>query len=76
MSERKLLMKIAIMLFKKEKFTLGQASRFAKMDQLERTNYFCGAFPITLISTLRERRIIKAVITIKGIFHQELTVDR
>jgi len=35
MSETELLVEIAIMLFEKEKFTLGQASRFAKMNQLE-----------------------------------------
>jgi len=32
MSETELLVEIAIMLFEKEKFTLGQASRFAKMN--------------------------------------------
>jgi len=35
MSEAELLAEIAIMLFQKERFTLGQASRFACMSQLE-----------------------------------------
>jgi predicted HTH domain antitoxin len=35
MSETELLTEIAVMLFQKEKFTLAQASRFAKMDQLQ-----------------------------------------
>jgi predicted HTH domain antitoxin len=35
MSEAELLTEIAVMLFQKEKFTLGQASRFAKMNQLQ-----------------------------------------
>jgi predicted HTH domain antitoxin len=35
MSEAELLTEIAIMLFQKEKFTLGQASRFAKINQLQ-----------------------------------------
>lgn len=34
MSESELLTEIAILLFKQERFTLGQASRFAKMSQL------------------------------------------
>ncbi len=35
MSEAELLQEIAIMLFQQERFTLGQASRFALMNQLE-----------------------------------------
>jgi predicted HTH domain antitoxin len=35
MSEAELLAEIAIMLFQKERFTLGQASRFARMSQLQ-----------------------------------------
>ena len=35
MSEAELLTEIAIMLFEKERFTLGQASRFARMSQLQ-----------------------------------------
>jgi predicted HTH domain antitoxin len=35
MSEDELLLEIAIMLFQQEKFTLGQASNFAKMNQLQ-----------------------------------------
>lgn len=34
MSESELLTEIAILLFEQERFTLGQASRFAKMSQL------------------------------------------
>ena len=35
MSEAELLQEIAVMLFQKERFTLGQASRFALMNQLQ-----------------------------------------
>lgn len=35
MSEAELLTEIAIMLFEKERFTLGQASRFGRMSQLQ-----------------------------------------
>ncbi len=35
MSETELLQEIAIMLFQKERFTIGQASRFAGMNQLQ-----------------------------------------
>ncbi|MEW6498180.1 MAG: UPF0175 family protein [Cyanobacteriota bacterium] len=35
MSENELLTEIAILLFEQERFTLGQASRFAKMSQLQ-----------------------------------------
>jgi predicted HTH domain antitoxin len=35
LSERELKVEIAIMLFEKEKLTLGQASRLAAMDRLE-----------------------------------------
>ena len=35
MSEAELLQEIAIMLFQQERFTLGQASRLALMNQLE-----------------------------------------
>jgi predicted HTH domain antitoxin len=35
MSEAELLQKIAVMLFQQERFTLGQASRFAGMNQLQ-----------------------------------------
>lgn len=35
MSEAELLQEIAVMLFQQEKFTLGQASRFALMNQLQ-----------------------------------------
>ena len=35
LSERELKAEIAVMLFQKEKLTLGQASRFAAMDYLE-----------------------------------------
>ena len=35
MSESELLTEIAILLFEQERFTLGQASRFAKMNQLQ-----------------------------------------
>ncbi|MBE9247861.1 UPF0175 family protein [Dolichospermum sp. LEGE 00240] len=35
MSEDELLLEIAIMLFQQEKLTLGQASNFAKMNQLQ-----------------------------------------
>lgn len=35
LSEWELLTEIAIMLFQQEKFTLGQASSFAKMNQLQ-----------------------------------------
>lgn len=35
MSEAELLKEIAIMLFQQERFTLGQASRFALMNQLQ-----------------------------------------
>lgn len=35
MSEAELLQEIAVMLFQKERFTLGQASRFAGMNQLQ-----------------------------------------
>ncbi|MDF5728642.1 MAG: UPF0175 family protein [Rhizonema sp. PD38] len=35
MSEAELLTEIAVMLFQIEKFTLGQASSFAKMNQLQ-----------------------------------------
>ena len=35
LSESELLTEIAIMLFQQEKFTLGQASSFAKMNQLQ-----------------------------------------
>ena len=35
MSEAEFLTEIAIMLFQKERFTLGQASRFARMSQLQ-----------------------------------------
>jgi predicted HTH domain antitoxin len=35
MSEAELLQEIAIMLFQQERFTLGQASRFAFMNQLQ-----------------------------------------
>jgi predicted HTH domain antitoxin len=35
MSEAEFLQEIAIMLFQKERFTLGQASRFAGMNQLQ-----------------------------------------
>ena len=35
MSEAELLQEIALMLFQKERFTLGQASRFAGMNQLQ-----------------------------------------
>jgi predicted HTH domain antitoxin len=35
MSEPELLTEIAIMLFKQERFTLGQASNFAQMNQLQ-----------------------------------------
>jgi predicted HTH domain antitoxin len=35
MSESELLIEIAILLFEQERFTLGQASRFAKMSQLQ-----------------------------------------
>ena len=35
MSEAELLQEIAVMLFQKERFTLGQASRFARMNQLQ-----------------------------------------
>jgi len=35
MSEAELLQEIAIMLFQQERFTLGQASRFALMNQLQ-----------------------------------------
>jgi predicted HTH domain antitoxin len=35
MSESELLIAIAILLFEQERFTLGQASRFAKMSQLQ-----------------------------------------
>lgn len=35
MSEAELLQEIAVMLFQQERFTLGQASRFASMNQLQ-----------------------------------------
>jgi predicted HTH domain antitoxin len=35
MSESELLTEIAILLFEQERFTLGQASRFPKMNQLQ-----------------------------------------
>jgi predicted HTH domain antitoxin len=35
MSESELLTEIAILLFEQERFTLGQASRFAKMSQAQ-----------------------------------------
>jgi predicted HTH domain antitoxin len=35
MSESELLTEIAILLFEQERFTLGQASRFTKMSQLQ-----------------------------------------
>ncbi len=35
MSEAELLQKIAVMLFQQERFTLGQASRFAGLNQLQ-----------------------------------------
>ncbi|MEE3719002.1 UPF0175 family protein [Tumidithrix elongata RA019] len=35
MTEAEMLQEIAIVLFQKDKFTLGQASRFANMNQLE-----------------------------------------
>ncbi|MFB8790860.1 MAG: UPF0175 family protein [Potamolinea sp.] len=35
MSEAELLQEIAVMLFQQERFTLGQASRFALMNQLQ-----------------------------------------
>jgi predicted HTH domain antitoxin len=35
MSEAELLQEIAVMLFQQERFTLGQASRFAGMNQLQ-----------------------------------------
>jgi predicted HTH domain antitoxin len=35
LSERDFKVEIAVMLFEKEKLTLGQASRFAAMDRLE-----------------------------------------
>ena len=35
MSEAELLQEIAVMLFQKERFTLGQASRFAGINQLQ-----------------------------------------
>ena len=35
MSEAELLQEIAVMLFQKERFTLGQASRLAGMNQLQ-----------------------------------------
>ncbi|MBD1808031.1 UPF0175 family protein [Microcoleus sp. FACHB-SPT15] len=35
LSESELLTEIAILLFEQERFTLGQASRFAKMNQLQ-----------------------------------------
>jgi predicted HTH domain antitoxin len=35
MSEAELLQEIALMLFQQERFTLGQASRFALMNQLQ-----------------------------------------
>ncbi|HYW19627.1 MAG TPA: UPF0175 family protein [Nodularia sp. (in: cyanobacteria)] len=35
MSDTELLKKIAVMLFQQERFTLGQASNFARMNQLE-----------------------------------------
>jgi predicted HTH domain antitoxin len=35
LSERELKLEIAVMLFEKEKLTLGQASRFAAMDYLK-----------------------------------------
>ncbi|BCL39141.1 UPF0175 family protein [Nostoc sp. MS1] len=35
MSETEMLQEIAIMLFQQERFTLGQASNFAQMNQLE-----------------------------------------
>ena len=35
MSEAEMLAEIAILLFQQERFTLGQASRFARMNQLQ-----------------------------------------
>jgi len=35
LSEAQLLTEIAVMLFQQERFTLGQASRFARMNQLQ-----------------------------------------
>ena len=35
MSESELLAEIALLLFQQERFTLGQASRFARMNQLQ-----------------------------------------
>jgi predicted HTH domain antitoxin len=35
MSESEMLAEIAILLFQQERFTLGQASRFAQMNQLQ-----------------------------------------
>ncbi|GET43318.1 UPF0175 family protein [Microseira wollei] len=35
MSEAQMLQEIAIVLFQQERFTLGQASRFARMNQLQ-----------------------------------------
>ncbi len=35
MSESEMLTEIAILLFQQERFTLGQASRFARMNQLQ-----------------------------------------
>ncbi|MFB2979703.1 UPF0175 family protein [Microseira sp. BLCC-F43] len=35
MSESELLAEIAILLFQQDRFTLGQASRFARMNQLQ-----------------------------------------
>ena len=35
MSESEMLIEIAILLFQQERFTLGQASRFARMNQLQ-----------------------------------------
>ncbi|MGC1393574.1 MAG: UPF0175 family protein [Coleofasciculaceae cyanobacterium] len=35
MSEAELLQEIAVMLFQQERFTLGQASRFAQINQLQ-----------------------------------------
>jgi len=35
MSESEMLAEIAILLFQQERFTLGQASRFARMNQLQ-----------------------------------------
>lgn len=35
MSESEMLIEIAVLLFQQERFTLGQASRFARMNQLQ-----------------------------------------